>query len=1031
MKSRPRLKALAYSVSLAVAQIVSGSAHADTAVGQDTAMGNTLNPPGRSAVPRLVGSDSDVMGSVRHSPSGQLYGIPLKDEATTKTASGWEYSAGIEAGLLGGSNNKKNAKFREYKELKNGLYLNYVEAEAQNKESATYVQAFGGGTGMHDQFYTALFGHYNDWKVRVFFNETTHVFTDTWKSLYSGEGTGTLNHGLAMPVVTMTGNPTVGNIAGCTPLLPCWSYGGAIYSNTAGAGTLAVQQANIMAAINGTTGTPNAVTGVIPVGVIPTAVVVNGATNATQSNMAAAIAAKLAATPYSELALVRKKGGVRLDKNLTDSWKSYLSYTQEKRQGARPFAMNEGNISTEIAEPIDYTTHDLLAGLQYNDTLTQANLRASLSMFRNNIGVLNVQDILMSENSVNGAIQTATFDLYPNNDAFNLKGEFARELPDFFKGRFTAGLTWGTNRQDDALQAPISPAQNAQIQAAWAAAKVLNPALVPAVPTLPGASSGYAANSALVSNWNTVAALSQQTAKQRIDNKGVDLALLLKPTDPLSVKGTFRFFETDNKGGYTAYNPQTGQFGRGVADGNNLAALDTIVGYATPGIVPVITAGAGNCYIPPGYSNVPNTGATACTFGLVAANGANVPVFGQARSTRQTNVGLAGDYELTRTTSINAALEREYFRRNFRERDKTWEDKLKLGWVNRDLHTAVGDATLRASLETDRKRGGVYNYRTFEDLGTGLPGLDIATQVAKAGTAGYAALAVGLFNRYSYYFRKYDQADRNQNIINTRLNFSPRPDMDFGVMFQLKDAKYPNSFYGLQRDRQNTLNLELNYQPSTEQSFYAFYTYQRAKKLMGMNSGTAGAVVCNAALGNIVTPQLLATCADTLTGLDGARPFTSAWSTDSLDRNNVLGLGFQSDWRTMKFGVDYTYATSSTRINYGAGGTGFANAAGALTPALALAAAQNQAAMAALAGIALPNMTYSQNTLMFNLIVPIEKSLSARLLYRYEDMKIKDWHYDGVITGAMAAYDNGTLLLDAGPQNYHANTFGVMFQLKL
>ncbi len=97
------------------------------------------------------------------------------------------------------------------------------------------------------------------------------------------------------------------------------------------------------AAINGTTGTPDPVTGVIPTGVIPTTGA-NGATNAAQSNMAAAIAAKLANTPYSELSLVRKKGGVRGDITLTDTVKVYASYTLEKRVGARPFAMNDNNV---------------------------------------------------------------------------------------------------------------------------------------------------------------------------------------------------------------------------------------------------------------------------------------------------------------------------------------------------------------------------------------------------------------------------------------------------------------------------------------------------------------------------------------------------------------------------------------------------------------------------------------------------------------------------------------------------------------
>ena len=35
--------------------------------------------------------------------------------------------------------------------------------------------------------------------------------------------------------------------------------------------------------------------------------------------------------------VTRKKGGVRYDLNLSDSWKGYASYTLEQREGARPF----------------------------------------------------------------------------------------------------------------------------------------------------------------------------------------------------------------------------------------------------------------------------------------------------------------------------------------------------------------------------------------------------------------------------------------------------------------------------------------------------------------------------------------------------------------------------------------------------------------------------------------------------------------------------------------------------------------------
>ena len=977
MTARPRLKTFAACIAAALAQWGAGSALADSGVGVDTALGNALNPPGRSTVPRPL--DPDGSDAVRRSPTGQLYGLPneMTAEDINKTAAGWEYSGSFEAGLTGGTAGERNSVFRKYKDLSNGLTLNYFEVEADKPDSAHYVQGFGGGAGQHDQFYGLQLGRYNDWKLKLFYNETIHVFSDNWKSLFNGEGTGTLTTGLPTPTMVTSGSPTVGALplVACTAAAPCWSYAGQTYSNL-----------SALAAINGITGTINASTGVMPA---------SGTTP--QSNMAKAIADKLAAMSDSELSLVRKKGGARADVTLTDNWKGYASYSQERRTGARPFAMNEANISTEIAEPIDYTTHEFLGGLQYADALTQANLRASVSLFRNNISTLNVQYPLLSAVTPNGVIQTATYDLYPDNNAFSLKGEFARSLPNFYKGRVNASFTWGSSQQNDELLAPISAAQSAQLAAAGITKWV-------------GTSIGYAANSALISNWNTTAALSQQTANQRIDNKVQDLGLSIKPVEDLSVKGSLRYFDSANKGGYVAYNPLTGQFGRGFVDGNGLGNQDLVVALA-PGATP---GTAGSCYVPPGYTS--NALIATCQFGLAGAvaTGANIPVYGQARSTKQTNVGFSADYDLSRTSSLNASLEREEFKRDFREREKTWEDKLKLGYVNR----ALGDTTLRASVETDRKRGSEYRYRTFEDLGTGLPGLDIPTQIANAGTLGYPVLAANLFNRYSYYFRKYDQADRDQKIFNARLNIMAREDLDVGASLQLKNVNYPDAFYGQENDRQNSLTLDLNYQNASGQTLYAFYSYQQGRKAMSLNSGVASLVNTGCTAANLSLYGYSA-CSDNVGGTNGTRPLSSSWTSDTDDRNNVLGLGFQSPLGASRLGVDYTYSSSSTGISYTFGDTALSNVAA------------TQAAAALLAGSALPNMTFVQQTLSFNFLVPITRKLSLRFFDRVEIGQVMDWHYDGVIKGAVANYDSGTLLLDAGPQNYRTNVIGFVIQYKL
>jgi hypothetical protein len=64
-------------------------------------------------------------------------------------------------------------------------------------------------------------------------------------------------------------------------------------------------------------------------------------------------------------------------------------------------------------------------------------------------------------------------------------------------------------------------------------------------------------------------------------------------------------------------------------------------------------------------------------------------------------------------------------------------------------------------------------------------------------------------------------------------------------------------------------------------------------------------------------------------------------------------------------------------------------------------------------------------------LVPVSKRLSVRFYDRVEIGSLTDWHYDGVVTGAVGAYDSGTLLLDGGPTSYRANVIGVLLQYKL
>ena len=204
----------------------------------------------------------------------------------------------------------------------------------------------------------------------------------------------------------------------------------------------------------------------------------------------------------------------------------------------------------------------------------------------------------------------------------------------------------------------------------------------------------------------------------------------------------------------------------------------------------------------------------------------------------------------------------------------------------------------------------------------------------------------------------------------------------------------------------------------------AFYNYQKGEKVQMMNVGNITVTAAPACTANLIAQYGYAGCSDTTNGLNGARSVYDSWASNTTDYNNVLGLGMQNDLGFARLGVDYTFARGSTHIAYNYGKTAFSTVAA------------TNLAMQAIAGSALPDMTTLQNTLTVNLVKPLDKKTTVRAMYRFDGMRVKDWHYDNVIMNKMAAYDSGaglggTMLLDSGALNYHVNTFGVFVNYKL
>ncbi|WP_374488679.1 MtrB/PioB family outer membrane beta-barrel protein [Zoogloea sp.] len=557
-----RPKILALSLACLGSGLGAFPVWADTlAGGASITHGNVLNPPGAGA----ERDDPAALGLYRipvsHTPAGFMYDYARyrtgeEDEASV-TTEGWTHRTVLEAGFVGGEGNNKASQFRQYKDVRNGPLLNYLGYEAEKASEARYLNIYASGVGRRDAYYGMNFGRYNDFRLSLSYDTILHTYTNA-RTIWQGVGT---DH-LGLP-------------AGFSP-----------------AGTSFTDPV-AMAALNDA---------------------VNKA-------------------PETTLEVVRKKAALRADWRMNDFWKGYTSYSLEKRDGTRqtsgafwfpltipgntlfpsPANIVSGSV-TQLVEPIDYQTHDLVTGLEYADDLTQVNLSVGASFFRNanrsltwenpfNLSSLGTALSFGAMPNTASDLKYGQFALAPDNEAYNVKGEFARAFPEFYRANLSGTVSLTRMRQNDKL---IAPTPNSGYGGAI---------------DLPPAYGGTGLSFIYpYSNWNTTAALSQQSTEAAIDTKLIDLNLSLVPVDKLTLRSKLRYYETANKTRYVAYNPLTGQYGYLQMGGGHGTFIATQDGIFYPGI-----------------STVSAVGNTAQAFQY-----RNIPFDGH-----QLNASLEGDYRLT------------------------------------------------------------------------------------------------------------------------------------------------------------------------------------------------------------------------------------------------------------------------------------------------------------------------------------------------------------------------------------------------
>ena len=360
--------------------------------------------------------------------------------------------------------------------------------------------------------------------------------------------------------------------------------------------------------------------------------------------------------------------------------------------------------------------------------------------------------------------------------------------------------------------------------------------------------------------------------------------------------------------------------------------------------------------------------------GLDGGNGNIVPGFTRVQvqsmpfEQRKDNYSAEADYRLFRRTNLTFGYEREEIRAPHREYARTQEDRVRAGLNNRDLPWA----TIRLSYEHADRRGDHYVFNPNPALYSTASLINTPATLAD--------------------LRKYDIADRRQQIVNARVNFAVARDMDLAVSGRYLDNDY-GAAYGRLAERIQVVNLEWNWQPTPKALAYAYYGWERMRNRMALVSDDpAGWATGDPNAGGAVYP------------------LANRWDEQSKDDAHLVGLGFRYALGRATLESNYTwlYSPYRTRYSFASGGA----IAGGATAAPG-------------AGDGMPDIVSRLQTLETSLKITLGKDTALRLYHRYERAKFKDWHYEGL---PLVLGNGEAVFLGAGPRDYAGNLFGVFFQ---
>lgn len=366
-----------------------------------------------------------------------------------------------------------SVRFNEYRDIQNGLFLRDFVLDVRETKTGKYLVVSGRNVARDDQSVRLRGGDFrNDWKATFTYSGVPHRFADAAMTPYRYQGDG-------------------------------------LYTITA--------PAAIVKDADPANGTPS---------LVPTT-----AQMAVNDDIIGAYVAG-AVAPVG-LGIQRDKAELELDYAATKALAFNVVLSSENRDGNRLSYGPIGDrpprtLNAQLPEPVDFTTREVEAGMDYAGSRFQANLKYSLSSFTNDISSMRWQNMFFAPDAgldyvaalAGTARNVAQFGqraLAPNNIAQQLAFTGSLRLP--MKSRLTGTAALGFMNQDETL--------------------------------LPYSVSGLGTDRVATYGdglaWNDTAKLPRQTAEAEMQTMRLRLEYTVNPAVRTNVKAYAGYESLDNK----------------------------------------------------------------------------------------------------------------------------------------------------------------------------------------------------------------------------------------------------------------------------------------------------------------------------------------------------------------------------------------------------------------------------------------------------------------------------------------------------